>query len=69
MTFKKGVTRNPPDGDKIVWCPLCDWHLPDSFSTRRRLGEHVSDEHYDEIVFPKGTEPPDLEPKKRNEAK
>ena len=66
MGYKKAPTRNPPNGLKIVWCPLCDWHLADSFSSRRRLGEHVSDEHYDEIVFPAGIEPPDLE--KRNEA-
>ena len=61
MGYRKGKLRNPPDGNRVVWCPLCDWHSPDSFATRRRMGEHVSDEHYTEIVFPAGIEPPDLE--------
>jgi hypothetical protein len=69
MGYKKAKVRNPPMEGTICWCALCDWRLPDSFSARRRLGEHLVDDHYDEIVFPLGTEPPDLESNKMKRGK
>ena len=65
MTTKKYA---PPREQKpvlpgvVLWCPLCDWHMPDSNTSRRRLGGHVANIHYTEVAFPLGEEPEDLEP-------
>lgn len=51
----------PVDKNVALWCPFCDWHLTDSFSSRRHLGAHIGSCHRGEVAFPLGTEPPDLE--------
>lgn len=45
-----------------IYCPYCDWHMPDGFANRRRMGSHIGANHYEEVAFPFGTEPDDLEP-------
>ena len=63
--FKRSQSRREPIPATVVWCPCCDWHQTDSWSSRRRMGEHVADEHYDEVVFPAGEIPDDLEDDER----
>lgn len=60
--MKPYITKNPPDGRYNVWCPFCDWHMADSMVARKRMGQHIIDNHPEEVWFKKGTEPKDLEP-------
>lgn len=61
--FGKPRRAKEPDGSMDIYCPYCDWHLVDSFSSRRRMGSHIANDHYGEIAVPHGTEPANLEPK------
>lgn len=65
-TFKKGKTRTFVDTSKNIWCPYCDWRVSDSMASRRRLGVHVANYHYDEIAYPVGVEPDNLEKESEN---
>ena len=40
-----------------LWCPFCDWHVSDSMASRRRLGVHLSNYHYEDVAYLVGTEP------------
>jgi hypothetical protein len=51
----------PPNPKKVLWCPFCDWRHSDSFTGRRRLGNHCADAHYKDVAFNQGEEPPDLD--------
>lgn len=53
--------NHPPDPKKVLWCPYCNWKHNDSFTGRRRLGNHFTDDHYDEVAFDPGVTPPDFE--------
>lgn len=53
-------TKVQPNPTKVLWCLVCEWRHSDSFTGRRRLGNHIANEHYDEVAFPQGVEPPDL---------
>lgn len=50
-----------PDPNKVIWCPLCDWRNSDSFTGRRRLGNHIVNDHPEDVLFKQGEEPPDFE--------
>lgn len=58
------VTKIPPDGHYNVWCPYCDWRLPDSMVARKRMGQHIADNHPEDVRFPLGKEPDDFEPER-----
>lgn len=49
--------RQPVDTGNCLWCPMCDWHASDSMASRRRLGVHLCNYHYDDVAYPVGTEP------------
>lgn len=55
--FKQPKKRVSVDNLNNLWCPLCDWHVSDSMASRRRLGVHLGNYHYDEIAYEVGTEP------------
>lgn len=50
-----------PDPKKVIWCPLCDWRNSDSFTGRRRLGNHIVEDHTEDVLFDQGVEPDDFE--------
>lgn len=45
------------DTGNNIWCPICDWHVSDSMASRRRLGVHLCNYHYEDVAYPVGTEP------------
>jgi hypothetical protein len=51
-----------PSTKMVLWCVFCDWRHTDSVVGRNRLGQHIANEHYDEIAYRQGVEPSDLEP-------
>lgn len=55
--YVESKKRTPVDTFYNLWCPICDWHVSDSMASRRRLGVHLSNYHYDEIAYAVGTEP------------
>ena len=55
--YKEAKKRVPVTLGNNLWCPLCDWHVTDSMASRRRLGVHLGNYHYDEIAYPVGTQP------------
>jgi len=55
--FKQTKKRVMVDTANNIWCPICYWHASDSMASRRRLGVHLSNYHYDEIAYPVGEEP------------
>lgn len=55
--FKQPKKRVMVDTANNIWCPLCDWRASDSMASRRRLGVHLCNYHYDEIAYPVGVEP------------
>jgi hypothetical protein len=60
--YKRAAIKNPPvDGD-VLWCPIpgCVWHLIDSWSARRRMGEHVANTHPKDVIYSNGEVPEDL---------
>lgn len=56
-TFKNSRVREPVNPENNLWCISCDWHLTDSMASRRRLGVHLANHHYDEVALPVGEEP------------
>ena len=36
---------------------MCDWHVSDSMASRRRLGVHICNYHYEEVAYLVGEEP------------
>lgn len=51
-----------PSIDYILWCPFCDsWHQRDAFVARKRLGQHIVNEHPEEVRFKKGIKPPEIQ--------
>lgn len=55
--FKDTKKRVPVNTGNCLWCPLCDWHVTDSMASRRRLGVHLGNYHYDDVAYAVGTEP------------
>lgn len=55
--FVDSKCRVSVDTANNIWCPMCDWHVSDSMASRRRLGVHLCNYHYDDVAFPVGTEP------------
>jgi hypothetical protein len=56
-TFKQSSKRIAVNGENNLWCPLCDWHVTDSMASRRRLGVHLGNYHYEDVAYPLGVEP------------
>jgi len=61
-SFKKAATKCPPREGDVLWCPIpaCRWHLKDSWSARRRMGEHVANSHPGDVVYREGEWPEDI---------
>jgi hypothetical protein len=38
--------------------------MADSMVSRKRMGQHIADDHPEEVLFEKGKEPADLEPER-----
>jgi len=55
--FKQAKKRVPVDTANNLWCPMCDWHVSDSMASRRRLGVHICNYHYEEVAYLVGEEP------------
>ncbi|AEL97992.1 hypothetical protein CL65_gp084 [Mycobacterium phage Patience] len=56
----KTVVR--PSSDYNLFCPFCDdWSTRDSMIGRKRLGQHIVNQHDDEVRWRVGETPPPLE--------
>jgi hypothetical protein len=55
--FLDSKRRMPVDTGNNLWCLLCDWHVSDSMASRRRLGVHLGNYHYEDVAYPQGVEP------------
>jgi hypothetical protein len=56
-SFKPSKKRVFVNTGNCLWCPFCDWHASDSMASRRRMGVHLANYHYEELAFPVGEEP------------
>lgn len=51
-----------PNSGFNLWCPFCDdWQLTDSMVARKKLGQHITSYHPEEVRFRRGEKPPEFD--------